>query len=117
MAQIYLDKLTYMQLLALQKSVAAAVAERRSAETQEIRQKLQDIAAQAGFNAVELFGKKLRRGPVAVKYRNPKNARQTWTGRGRKPNWLLEAIKKGAKIDSFAVYTKSIASSRCLTRN
>ena len=28
---------------------------------------------------------------------------QTWTGRGRKPNWLVDAVKKGAKIESFAI--------------
>ena len=27
----------------------------------------------------------------------------TWTGRGRKPNWLVDAVKKGAKLDSFKI--------------
>ena len=39
----------------------------------------------------------------AAKFRNPKDASQTWTGRGRKPNWLVEALKKGAKMDTFAI--------------
>jgi DNA-binding protein H-NS len=40
---------------------------------------------------------------VAVKFRNPKDPSQTWTGRGRKPLWLVAAVKKGAKQESFAV--------------
>jgi DNA-binding protein H-NS len=39
---------------------------------------------------------------VAVKYRNPRDLSQTWTGRGRKSNWLVEAVKKGAKLESLA---------------
>ena len=26
-----------------------------------------------------------------------------WTGRGRKPNWLVDALKKGGKMDCFAI--------------
>lgn len=51
----------------------------------------------------ELFGKRGKRGAASIKYRNPKDTSQTWTGRGRKPNWLVGALKKGAKIDSFSV--------------
>ena len=61
------------------------------------------MAETAGFNLNELFGKRGKRGFSGVKYRNPKDTSQTWTGRGRKPNWLVDALKKGAKIDSFAI--------------
>jgi hypothetical protein len=27
----------------------------------------------------------------------------TWTGRGRKPNWLLARLKKGAKLSDFEI--------------
>jgi DNA-binding protein H-NS len=40
---------------------------------------------------------------VAVKYRNPKDPTQTWTGRGRPSNWLAEALKKGHKIENFKI--------------
>ena len=38
----------------------------------------------------------------AVKYRDPKNAGNTWTGRGRMPRWLTAATKGGkAKKEDF----------------
>ena len=40
-------------------------------------------------------------GKVPVKYRD-KNG-NTWTGRGNQPVWLREAIKGGAKLESFRV--------------
>ena len=44
-------------------------------------------------------GRKL--GKVPVKYKD-KNG-NTWTGRGNQPVWLREAIKGGAKLESFRV--------------
>ena len=42
--------------------------------------------------------------PVGIaKYRNPKNPSETWTGRGRKPRWLNEAIAAGADISDLEI--------------
>ena len=38
---------------------------------------------------------------VAPKYRGPDGA--TWSGRGLKPRWLTAEIKKGKKLESFAI--------------
>jgi DNA-binding protein H-NS len=39
-----------------------------------------------------------------AKFRNPDAPEQTWTGRGRKPNWLVEKLKKrGVTMDDFAI--------------
>jgi len=40
---------------------------------------------------------------VPVKYRNPKDKSQTWTGRGRMKTWLALALKDGKKLSDFAV--------------
>jgi len=41
---------------------------------------------------------------VAVKYRDPQNPENTWTGRGRMPRWLT-AVTKGGKVkkDDFLI--------------
>ena len=38
---------------------------------------------------------------VATKFRGPKGA--TWAGRGLKPKWLVAELKKGKKLESFAI--------------
>jgi DNA-binding protein H-NS len=38
-----------------------------------------------------------------VKYRNPGNESQTWTGMGRKPGWLVEALAGGRKLEEFTI--------------
>lgn len=37
------------------------------------------------------------------KYRDPENPDNTWTGRGRKPKWLIAAIENGAVLEEFAL--------------
>ena len=46
--------------------------------------------------------KKTRR-KVAPKYRNPGNSRETWTGRGRKPRWVVAALESGKKMQDLAI--------------
>ncbi len=36
-----------------------------------------------------------------AKYRGPEG--QLWTGRGRQPNWIVEAVKNGADISDFEI--------------
>ena len=106
MTKVSLEKFTHKELLELQQEVAVAIGRRRNEEMAELKRKMAAMASESGFEVDELLGSGKRggkRGPVAVKYRNPKDTTQTWTGRGRKPNWVVDALKKGQKIESFAV--------------
>lgn len=42
-------------------------------------------------------------GEKIVKFRNTVNPDETWSGRGKRPRWLQEALLNGADIQSFAV--------------
>jgi len=37
------------------------------------------------------------------KYRNSDDHTQTWTGKGRKPGWLLSAIQRGDSLDGMII--------------
>jgi DNA-binding protein H-NS len=96
-----LEKMSLKELNALQAKIEAAIAEKRVSERHEIRQKMEELARASGFSASELFGGRKGKGSkVAAKYRNPKDPSQTWTGRGRRPNWLVEA---GGDLKKFLI--------------
>ena len=38
-----------------------------------------------------------------IKYRNTNDNEETWTGRGRKPTWLVEALASGHDVEDFAI--------------
>ncbi len=100
-----LEKMSYAELLKLQERIEAAIAEKRVEGAAATKEQLRAMAEKAGFSLSDLFGGKRgpKKGNGQAKYRNPKDTSQTWTGRGRKPNWLVDAVKKGAKIESFAI--------------
>ncbi len=103
-----LGSMSYAQLLELRDRVDTALTAAKAAEKQELRAKMEGMAAKSGLTLADILDakrptstSKLKGSKVAVKYRNPKDVSQTWTGRGRKPNWLTAALKKGQKIESF----------------
>jgi DNA-binding protein H-NS len=103
MAAINVDKLSLKELVDLQARVERAIAQAKERERSEIKQKIASIAENAGFSVGELFGSRGRGKAVAAKFVNPDNRSETWTGRGRKPNWLVAKLNKGAKMADFAV--------------
>jgi hypothetical protein len=66
--------------------------QRQNRERAEVRLKAIAMAKAHGFNIDELFGRG-RKSKRAVKYRDPKNPANTWTGRGGMPLWLASTIK------------------------
>ena len=44
-----------------------------------------------------------RRRDVSPKYRNPDNAAETWSGRGRKPRWVEEKLAAGRELADLAI--------------
>ncbi|MCG5030988.1 H-NS histone family protein [Mesosutterella sp. OilRF-GAM-744-9] len=46
--------------------------------------------------------KKAKKSSIKAKYRSD-DGKLTWTGRGLKPKWLTEELKKGRKIDEFLI--------------
>jgi len=39
-------------------------------------------------------------GPV---YRNPSNSAETWSGRGRQPKWVRDALARGKRLEDLAI--------------
>ena len=108
MAALNVEKLSLKELIALEAKLAAAIATARQKERAEIKSKVAELAERHGFSVSELFGGpgrgNGRKKSVSIaKYANPDDKTDTWTGRGRKPNWLLARLKKGAKLSDFAI--------------
>jgi DNA-binding protein H-NS len=109
MASINVDKLSLKDLVDLEAKVKRAINMARDRERTELKKKMADLAETHGFSVSELFGATRGRGAGknkslgVARYANPDNKGDTWTGRGRKPNWLVERLKKGAKLADFAI--------------
>ena len=40
---------------------------------------------------------------TSLKYRNPDNSAETWTGRGRQPKWVAAALASGKSLDDLKI--------------
>lgn len=103
---IDLEKMTRKELLDLQSEIGGALKKAEVRERQEALKAAEDAAAKFGFSLAELSGegKRSTKGTKALpKYRNPANPEQTWTGRGRKPQWVHDALHGGADISDLEI--------------
>ena len=108
MANLNLDKHSLKELNELHARVGAEIARRKEQEKASVKQRIEDLAQKAGVSVQELYGMSRGRGAgrggkVAIKYMNPDNKSETWTGRGRQPRWLAAKLSKGSKITDFTL--------------
>jgi len=45
--------------------------------------------------------------PVLPQYRNPDQPSETWTGRGKRPRWLVAQLKSGRRIEDFRIQVRN----------
>ena len=101
---------TYLEL---KEQAEKLLAEAEKVRAQEIADAIADIKEKIrayGLTAEDLGfaksgpgrGPRAKAAPGPVKYRGPNG--EGWSGgRGRKPQWVVEALKQGKRLEDFAV--------------
>ncbi|HEX5958910.1 MAG TPA: H-NS histone family protein [Hyphomicrobiaceae bacterium] len=99
------DKMSYAELVEMEARIARLIVEKRDAERAALKEQVAALARESGFDIRDLIGGgKRKNGPVAIKYRDPQNPENTWTGRGRMPRWMAQATKGGkVKKEAFLI--------------
>lgn len=95
-------------LNALVEKAKKEIANKEKMRIMEARNQIQQLASDLNMTVEELLNldakkKKSSKTVSKIKYRNPADPNQTWTGRGKQPNWLKEAIEMGARKEDFAI--------------
>ncbi len=101
-----LEKMTRKELQELGAQVEKALKGAETRERKEAWKAAEKAAAEYGFSLSDLSADSPRsaKGTKAkAKYRNPAEPTQTWTGRGRKPQWIHDALKAGADISDLEI--------------
>lgn len=104
-----LTSMSRTDLEALKSDVESALIEVAEKEKHAARQAAEQAVAAYGFSLDDITGNgpKGRKGGFKSlsnpKYRNPENADQTWTGKGRQPQWFKDAIAAGQSPDAMEI--------------
>lgn len=96
-------------LWSLHEEISGILSDRIKAEKHELEKRLavlgggMAVLADSRDAGVSPAGKQRRRYPrVLPKYRNPQTS-ETWSGRGKRPRWLVAAVKSGRRIEDFRI--------------
>ena len=99
-----LNTLSLDELKKLKRDVEKAITSFEERRLLEARKKLEDYAKEIGVDLNEVAGMKKKTKSVnPQKYRHTEDSALTWTGRGRKPKWIVEALDAGKDLESFAI--------------
>lgn len=93
-------------LIAFRDKVTNLIEQTRKNEIERLRREMEEKIANSALGSgieFKLVERSKRGGSVEAKYRNPNDPSQTWSGRGRKPNWLTERLAAGATMDEFVI--------------
>ena len=103
--EINYNELTLEELKEINRKSAAAIADFENRQKKQAIQKATEIAKAAGFSSLEemIAAQPAKRPQGEARYRHPENPDITWTGRGRKPGWIVEALEAGKSLDDFAI--------------
>ena len=99
------------ELVTLQAEVEVLIKRRQKEKQKELLAQMLELAKAAGYNSLEaVVGSKQGRASrsdkgvkMPPKYQNPQDATKTWSGKGRKPNWILEHIDGGGQLDDLEI--------------
>lgn len=119
-----LGTLSLTDLRRLQTKVEAEIRRRSDSARRDLLKKVRKMVADEGLSLSDLLdsapaaapateakpaGKRARSGakkkkeaPV-IKFRHPENPAIGWSGRGRKPQWILDWIGQGKAVEELAV--------------
>lgn len=105
MADYDLEALSLPELKKMQKDIAKAISTFGDRQKAEARAKVEALARDLGYSLAELVGtdSKAKRALVAPKYRHPENPAVTWSGRGRKPKWFVDALATGTTAGDLEI--------------
>ena len=108
-----LKTMTRKELEKLKANVEKAIEKLAQKDKKAALAAAEKAAAAHGFSLAELAGEPAPRKvgkaktdskkPSPPKYKNPTNADQTWTGKGRQPDWFKSAIAAGTTPDAMEI--------------
>ena len=101
--------LSFLELKAFHDHVGAVLAERGAQARQTFRE---DFLSQLSAYGMSLDDfkpeppkKERKKREVKIKYRDPDNTENLWTGRGKTPTWLQMKLDEGRAMEEFALET------------
>ena len=106
MPAVKLDGLSIPELRNLSKDIDREIKQREVETKRQVLNQMKELAGQIGMTVEEVLGargNKVKKTRGKPKFRNPADPEQTWTGKGKRPAWLKEAIQRGISLEDMEI--------------
>ena len=104
MPSVDLTKFSPKDLKELSRSIEKEIKRRESADKKKVLTQMKELAASVGMTVEEILeANPQKKSKGQPKYRNPDNPEQTWTGRGKRPGWLNDALNSGIALEEMEI--------------
>lgn len=102
-------EMSVASLTALKEDIARAIDAKQ--QKTEVIEQIKRMALEHGISMASVLAElnqTKRSSPVSKTkgdpmYSNPSDSSQTWTGKGRQPNWIKEALESGKTLEEFKI--------------
>lgn len=106
MASIDISGLSVPELQDLEKAIENELERRQSESKRIVLDQIKELAQSIGMTVDDVIavGKKKQKRNVplpSTMYVNPENPKQTWSGRGRRPNWARDILNRGETLKTL----------------
>jgi DNA-binding protein H-NS len=94
------------ELQAIIAKAQAELIERQQRKRKEVLAQIKELAASIGVNVQISDNSKSadkRSSTVVIKYRDPENPNNQWTGRGLAPKWMKALLNAGRSKEEFLI--------------
>lgn len=99
-----LEEMSLDELKELRKEVTAAIDGYEIRKRNEALAAVEATARSMGYSISQLLGEAAGGKQISVpKYRHPADETLTWSGRGRQPAWLKQALEEGHVLDDLLI--------------
>ena len=102
-----LNDLSEVELASMIENAKKALKDKQESKRKEVLAEIKRLADSIGVTAIisETGGRTSSRkgSSVPIKYRDPGNSANKWTGRGMKPKWLKELLDHGRDLKEFEI--------------
>lgn len=107
MAKIDLTKLTIEELQLLARDIEQEIISRREQDRERVLAQMRELAGSLGMSLEEVLrqerGRERARVPgTSVRFRHPENTVLTWSGRGKRPQWIIEWLASGRTLEDLS---------------
>jgi DNA-binding protein H-NS len=114
MDKLDLDSMSLDELWLFHEQITKVLSAKMIAQKHELEQRLHQLNSGSGSEQTADLSpgrsngsRPRRKYPLVLpKFQNPSAPGETWSGRGKKPRWLVAALKAGSKIEEFEISGK-----------